>query len=158
VFTGKSALLSDAVRSNGVVDDGLIAHGGASPVPLDGSSPGLFLASFHTISSPVGLGHNKRKYQHYLYLFEPESFDVVAVSAPLPLVGHPDDPGSTFLSAIVPLVDNNNSSQSPGLAVLYGSADRESRVLFLSSSAIEQLFSHADLATFRGTTNAGSKL
>ena len=141
MFTGKSALLTDAIRSgSGIVDDGLIAHGGAAPIPFPGAAgPGLWLASFHTIahSGPQG----RRKYRHYLYVFEDERFDVVAVSASLPLVEHPEDPGSTFVTSLVPMDVDNNGNGS--LAIFYGCADRESRVLLLTAVAVTRLFAHA---------------
>lgn len=129
LFTGKARLLGDIVRDYGAVDDGLIAHGGAPPMRYKAENGTvLFLASFHT--QPL--------YRHYLYLFEPKNFDIVAVSAPLPLVEHPSAPGVTFVSSIVP-------GGAGGYGVLYGSGDRESRVLVLTEEAMHALFAHANL-------------
>jgi len=150
---GSARVIADVVREYGAIDDGLIAHGGAAPVPYyastnanasasasakvnsangnsstASSSAPLFLATFHTL--PL--------YRHYLYVFEARKFNILAVSAPLPLTEHPAEPGQTFISSLVPSGDG-------GYSVLYGSGDRESRVLVLSKEAVAKLFAHADL-------------
>jgi hypothetical protein len=135
-IVGDSRLLSDLLLRQNVFDDGLVAHGGATPIALShsmhkfGSAAGtkLFLASFHTTNP-----NDSTDYSHHLYIFESTHFDIIAVSARLPLVRQPGTNKGTFVSSIL-------ETERSDVIVSYGSGDVESRVLVISNAKFRELF------------------
>jgi hypothetical protein len=115
--------------------DNIVFHGGANPVLMAETvnRPAYYLSVFHTIE-------NSTHYLNYAFEFMDESpFSILRISDPLPLIlaevhDHSISIPLGFVSGLTRL-DHNG-----WVAFSYGSSNAESRVLPMSPTALEELF------------------
>jgi hypothetical protein len=116
--------------------DNIVFHGGANPVLMAETldRPAYYLSVFHTIE-------NSTHYLNYAFEFMDKSpFSILRISDPLPLIlaevqDHSISIPLGFVSGLTRL-DHNG-----WVAFSYGSSNAESRVLTMSPTALEALFS-----------------
>jgi predicted peptidase len=115
--------------------DNIVFHGGANPVLMAETvdRPAYYLSVFHTIE-------NSTHYLNYAFEFMDKSpFSILRISDPLPLIlaevqDHSISIPLGFVSGLTRL-DHNG-----WVAFSYGSSNAESRVLTMSPTALEELF------------------